>query len=119
MRDVQPLNQLIMEDLRKEDSEKQLTEFTPSDNPLDTSVEGIAEDETTGSGYTEADRSSKESTNTDYPADLQHKGSRELIDKYNINDQAHSDSSKDDFIKTISNYHHADGSGNNPKENRD
>lgn len=108
-----------MEDLRKEDGEKQLTEFTTSDSPLDTSVEGIAEDETKGSGYTEADRASKEATDTNHPADPQHKGSRELIDKYNINDQAHSDSSKDDFVKTISNYHHADGSGNTPAENRD
>ena len=98
-----------MEDLRKEDSEAQLRDFNTADNPLDTSVEGIAEDETTGSGYSEADRAAKDATNTDYLDDPQHKGSRELIDKYNINDQAHSDSSKDDFVKTISNYNHADG----------
>lgn len=104
-----------MEDLRKEDSEKQLNEFHTSKNPLDTSVEGIAEDETTGSGYTEAERITKDGTNSDYPKDLEHKGSRELIDKYNINDQAHSNSSKDDFVKTISNYNHADGSKENKK----
>ena len=104
-----------MEDLRKEDSEEQLKEFTTENNPLDTSVEGIAEDETTGSGYSEAERTAKDATNTDHPNDPQHKGSRELIDKYNINDQAHSDSSKDDFVKTISNYNHADGSKENKK----
>ena len=105
-----------MEDLRKEDSEEQLKEFATENNPLDTSVEGIAEDETTGSGYSQAERDTKDATNTDYPADLQHKGSRELIDKYNINDQAHSDSSKDDFVKTISNSNHADGTSNKSKE---
>ena len=104
-----------MEDLRKEDSEEQLKEFTTENNPLDTSVEGIAEDETTGSGYSEAERTTNDATNTDHPNDPQHKGSRELIDKYNINDQAHSDSSKDDFVKTISNYNHADGSKENKK----
>ncbi len=34
-------------------------------------------------------------------------GVRELIDKYNINDQAYSDSSPDDFVKTVSGYNHA------------
>ena len=33
-------------------------------------------------------------------------GSIELIEKYNVNDQAHSDSSKDDFVKTVSNFNH-------------
>lgn len=101
-----------MEDLRNENGEKQLNDFTPSNNPLDTSVDGIAKDETTGSGYSEAERASKDATNTDYPADVQHKGSKELIDKYNINDQAHSNSSKEDFIKTVSNFNHADGETN-------
>ncbi len=105
-----------MEDLRKEDSKEQLKEFSTENNPLDTSVEGIAEDETTGSGYSEAERNTKDATNTDYPADPQHNGSRELIDKYNINDQAHSDSSKDDFVKTISNNNHVDGSKNKSEE---
>lgn len=108
-----------MEDLRKEKSEEQLKEFSTQNNPLDTSVEGIAEDETTGSGYSEAERDTKDATNTDYPADPQHKGSRELIDKYNINDQAHSDSSKDDFVKTVSNSTHADGTDGNEKKSRE
>ena len=112
MREVKPLNQNVMEDLRNEDSQKQLSDFDSTKNPLDTSVEGIAKDETTGSGYSEAERASKDGTNSDYPADLEHKGSRELIDKYNINDQAHSNSSKDDFVKTVSNNNHADGSKN-------
>jgi len=29
--------------------------------------------------------------------------------KYNINDQAHSQSSKEDFVKTVSNFEHSDG----------
>lgn len=37
-----------------------------------------------------------------------HRGSKELIDKYSINDQAHSDSSAEDFVKTVSEFHHAD-----------
>ena len=41
----------------------------------------------------------------DFP---KHKGSKALIEKYNINDQAHSDSSAKDFIKTTSEFHHAD-----------
>lgn len=40
---------------------------------------------------------------------LQHddNGSRKLVDEYNTNDKAHSDSSEEDFIKTISNFKHA------------
>ena len=34
-------------------------------------------------------------------------GSEFLINKYNINDQAHSNSSLDDFVPTISAFHHA------------
>jgi len=37
-----------------------------------------------------------------------HEGSEELIEKYNINDQAHSDSSAADFVRTVSEFHHAD-----------
>lgn len=44
----------------------------------------------------------------DIPQPGNHKGSEELIQKYNINDQAHSNSSKEEFIKTTSNFHHAD-----------
>ena len=108
-----------MEDLRKEDSKEQLRDFSPEQDPLNTSVEGIAEDETTGSGYSEAERTSKDATNTDHPNDPQHKGSRELIDKYNINDQAHSNSSVEDFVQTISKSRHidgTDGSGEKSKE---
>ncbi len=36
-----------------------------------------------------------------------HKGSKNLIENYNINDKAHADSSKKDFVKTVSNFHHA------------
>ena len=34
-------------------------------------------------------------------------GSQKLVDEYNINDKAHSDSSEEDFIKTTSNFKHA------------
>lgn len=44
----------------------------------------------------------------DIPQPGNHKGSKELIEKYNVNDQAHSNSSKEDFIKTTSNFHHKD-----------
>ena len=47
----------------------------------------------------------KADNNNDKP---KHRGSEALIEKYNINDQAHSDSSKDDFVKTVSEFHHAD-----------
>jgi hypothetical protein len=98
-----------MEDLRKEDSEEQLKDFSTADNPLDTSVEGIAAEETTAGGEEGVQGASSDPTGADYPDDSQHRGSRELIDRYNINDQAHSDSSKDDFVKTVSNATHADG----------
>lgn len=102
-----------MEDLRKEESEKQLRDFSTDDAPFGISDKGTGTGEnlTTGSGYTEDERIVHDGINTDFPYD-KHKGSRELIDKYNINDQAHSDSSKDDFIKTVSNFNHADGSKN-------
>ena len=38
---------------------------------------------------------------------IDHIGSRELIDKYLINDKAYSDTSKKNFIKTVSSFHHA------------
>lgn len=42
----------------------------------------------------------------DIPQPGNHEGSEDLIKKYNINDQAHSNSSKEEFIKTTSNFHH-------------
>lgn len=39
-----------------------------------------------------------------------YKGSKNLIESYNINDKAHADSSKKDFIKTVSNFNHANES---------
>lgn len=44
----------------------------------------------------------------DIPQPGNHDGSKELIEKYNINDQAFSNSSKKDFIKTVSNFKHSD-----------
>lgn len=35
-------------------------------------------------------------------------GRKALIDHYNINDQAHAKSSPDDFVETISGFHHDD-----------
>lgn len=34
-------------------------------------------------------------------------GRKALIDRYNINDHAHAKSSPDDFVETISGFHHA------------
>ena len=39
---------------------------------------------------------------------IDHSGSRAIIDKYLINDKAYSDSSKKNFIKTTSSFHHAE-----------
>ena len=49
----------------------------------------------------------------------EHRGSEELINKYNINDQAHSDSSIDDFIKTVSEFHHSDETSDKAPDNND
>jgi len=42
----------------------------------------------------------------EYPSEDDH-GKKELVEKYNINDQAHLNSSKEDFVDTVSNFHHA------------
>lgn len=44
----------------------------------------------------------------DIPQPGNHDGSEELIEKYNINDQAFLSSSKKDFVKTVSNFKHSD-----------
>jgi hypothetical protein len=43
------------------------------------------------------------------PAIIDHAGSGKLIDRYNINDKAHEESSVDDFVETTSAFRHADG----------
>ena len=58
---------------------------------------------TTGSGLSQAERNVQDGTNSDV-----NNGSEELVEKYNINDKAYSDSSKKDFVETTSNFHHAD-----------
>lgn len=67
-------------------------------------------DSTTGSGYGEAEREVNDGTNSQNPAnpDKKNNGSQELVERYNINDKAYSDSSKHDFVKTVSKFHHAD-----------
>ena len=59
--------------------------------------------ETTGSGLSVAERETQDGTNSDLVHDK-----KELIEKYNIDDNAHRDSSAEDFIPTVSNFHHAD-----------
>jgi hypothetical protein len=62
-----------------------------------------------------------ENTDRQNNAFPKHRGSEELIDKYNINDQAHSDSSAKDFVKTVSEFHHADETDNEtqlPEDNQ-
>lgn len=51
----------------------------------------------------------------DYLLQAKKEGSQELVDKYNINDQAHEMSSSDDFVKTTSNFNHAK-KDKNPKK---
>ncbi|HEX8270598.1 MAG TPA: hypothetical protein VF581_11960 [Flavobacterium sp.] len=43
------------------------------------------------------------------PSETNYDPSEKPGGKFNINDQAHSQSSKEDFIKTVSNYKHEDG----------
>ncbi|WP_296149927.1 hypothetical protein [uncultured Flavobacterium sp.] len=62
----------------------------------------------------EKDRVIRNAVPPDYPIDKKHNGSQELVDKYNINDKAYSDSSKDDFVETVSKFRH---SGDNDIEN--
>jgi len=46
-----------------------------------------------------------------------HNGSQELAEKYNINDKAHTDSSAKDFVKTVSNFNHANNDNSeNPSD---
>ncbi|HLA56668.1 MAG TPA: hypothetical protein VK623_11235 [Flavobacterium sp.] len=59
---------------------------------------------TTGSGYSEAERRVQDGINS--PDEKN--GSKYLVDKYNINDKAYSDSSLKDFTKTTSAFHHND-----------
>lgn len=47
----------------------------------------------------------KRTRKDDFP---KHQGSQELIERYDINDQAHAKSSMDDFVATTSGFHHAD-----------
>jgi len=64
-----------------------------------------ASDTTTGSGYSDVERSFQDGSTSE---NADHPGRQELIDNYNINDQAHSDSDKENFVKTVSNFHHND-----------
>jgi len=65
---------------------------------------------------TEKERVLRNKIPPDYPIDKQHSGSQELVAKYNINDKAYSDSSKDDFVETVSKFKHSSG---NDTENTD
>lgn len=47
-----------------------------------------------------------------------HKGSEKLIDEYKINDEAFRQSSKDDFVKTVSKFHHKDETKENSNEEK-
>ncbi len=72
------------------------------------------ENETTGSGFSVAERAKQDGTNTEIP-----RSTEELVSKYNIDDQAHRDSSKSDFIETVSNFHHSDSDKSSDDANRD
>ncbi len=47
-----------------------------------------------------------------------HKGSEKLIDEYKINDEAFRQSSKNDFVKTVSKFHHKDETEENSNEEK-
>ncbi len=66
-------------------------------------TEPVKNNETTGSGLSVAERDTQDGTNSDLVHDK-----KELVEKYNIDDNAHRDSSAEDFIPTVSNFHHAD-----------
>ena len=95
------------------DTDKTAAEYGNDPNKMGSDMTGnksfedrkgdFKDNDTTGSGYSEAERATQDGTNSD----LQN-GSDELIDKYNINDKAHHDSSKEDFVNTVSNFRHAD-----------
>lgn len=50
----------------------------------------------------------KENNQENSDKDKANNGSQFLVDKYSINDQAYSDSSLKDFVKTTSGFRHAD-----------
>ena len=87
-------------------------------NPGTESVEGIAKDNSTHSyGNFEGHDQDAAADNliADSPKEKIEKQKQYFDDKenprthYNVNDQAHSQSSKEDFVKTLSNFKHADG----------
>ncbi|HEY0091321.1 MAG TPA: hypothetical protein VGB43_02450 [Flavobacterium sp.] len=72
----------------------------------------LQDNETTGSGLSQAERRNQDGTNSSI---IDHSGAGDLVDSFNINDKAHSDSSIDDFIPTKSNYHHAEKPDDGPE----
>jgi len=77
--------------------------------------DGFDNKETTGAGYSEGERNLQDSVNSD-TGHHQGEGAETLVDSYNINDKAHSNSSLDDFIKTTSNFHHAEKPEDEPED---
>ncbi len=120
-----------MENPRKEDSSedrfdkgKTLAEYgnhskkmdsDNSDNGSFQQEKAFASDSTTGSGFSEGERRLQDGTNSDLGEDIAGDSAEQLVDSYNINDKAHSDSSIDDFVKTTSNYHHAENPEDSPE----
>lgn len=60
----------------------------------------------------EKERVIRNGVSPDYPLEKKGEGSSELVEKYAINDQAHYNSSKKDFVKTTSNFNHSDDKTN-------
>ena len=87
----------------------------PLDSPGNSSgPEHFQSNDTTGSGLSEAERAFQDGTTNEM--DAANDGDTEkLVDHYNINDKAHSDSSPEHFIPTTSNYHHADDPQDSPE----
>ena len=90
-------------------SPKRMNTDNSGNKSFEKSPEDYPRNSTTGSGYSESERDNNDSTNSQNPANpYADNGSQELVDKYNINDKAYSDSSKKDFVETVSKFHHAD-----------
>ena len=83
--------------------------FEPSDKIKDTDTplnEGISHDGMTAATARNTGGGDEHTPTADHSYDPNENPGK----KFNINDQAHSQSSKEDFVKTVSNFSHSDGS---------
>ena len=100
-----------MEEQREYKTENSETTGNPSNPTSQDKFANLGSATTTGSGFSQAERELQDGSNSETD-EVVHRGSEELIEKYNINDQAHSDSSLEDFIPTVSNFKHGENEDN-------